>query len=248
MGHERVREAWPVVLDEVTGALETLTAALDSVDDFTLLLHQVCEQVTRAVPGVDEATVTLLTAGVPVTAASTSDIVTALDHDQYAVGDGPCLRASRTGKMVRVSIADAAELWPVFAKDSAAAGFGSFLSAPLVISDGYSGAVNCYSARGNGFADLDVKLFDLYTTAATAALRAYRRYQQAHENTEQLRKALISRAVIDQAKGILMALHQIPAEEAFSLLVEQSQRDNVKLRELADRFIARAIGGPSNTQ
>ncbi|MDQ3404326.1 MAG: GAF and ANTAR domain-containing protein [Actinomycetota bacterium] len=118
--------------------------------------------------------------------------------------------------MVRVSIADAAELWPVFAKDSAEAGFGSFLSAPLVISDGHSGAVNCYSVRGNGFADLDVKLLDLYTGAA-AALRAYRRYRQAHENTEQLRKALISRAVIDQVKGILMALHQIPAEEAFVL-------------------------------
>ncbi|RSM87418.1 ANTAR domain-containing protein [Kibdelosporangium aridum] len=247
MEHERDDEAWPVVLDEVTGALETLTAALDSVNDFTMLLHQVCEQVTRAVPGVDEATITLITHGVPVTVASTSDVVTALDHDQYAIGDGPCLRASRRGTMVRVSVADAAELWPVFAKDSAEAGFGSFLSAPLVISDGHSGAVNCYSTRNHGFADLDEKLLDLYTTAATAALRAYRRYQQAHETTEHLRQALTSRAVIDQAKGILMALRQVSADEAFTLLVEQSQRENVKLRDLASRFIARATGVPPTT-
>ncbi|WIX92353.1 GAF and ANTAR domain-containing protein [Amycolatopsis sp. DG1A-15b] len=244
MEYKRDTEAWPEVLDEVTGALDTLTSALDSEDDFTVLLRQVCKQVTRAVPGVDEATITLLTGGVPVTAASTSDIVTALDHDQYTVGDGPCLRASRTGKMVRVSITDAADLWPTFAKDSAAQGFSSFLSAPLVISDGHNGAVNCYSARGNGFADLDEKLLDLYTSAITAALRAYRRYQQAHETTEQLREALTSRAVIDQAKGILMALRQIPADEAFRLLVEQSQRENVKLRDLAGRFIAHATGVP----
>ncbi|WP_020673104.1 GAF and ANTAR domain-containing protein [Amycolatopsis nigrescens] len=235
-------EAWPVVLDEVTGALETLTMALDSVDDFQVLLHRVCEQVTRAVPGVDEATVTLVTDGSAETAATTSEIAAELDRDQYREGDGPCLQAAQTGDIVRVSIAEAADRWPVFAKDAAAAGFGSFLSAPLVIGDGQAGAVNCYSAYGHGFAELDEKLVDLYTGAATAALRVYRRYQQAQDTAEQLRAALTSRAVIDQAKGILMALRQISAEEAFTLLVEQSQRENIKLRELAARFITRATG------
>jgi AmiR/NasT family two-component response regulator len=53
-----------------------------------------------------------------------------------------------------------------------------------------------------------------------------------------LRIALDSSAVIDQAEGILMALRQIGADEAFTLLVEQSQRENVKLRDLAGRFVA----------
>ncbi len=239
--------SWPVVLDEVTGALETLIAALDSADDSTVLLNQMCEQVTRAVPGVDEATITLITDGLPTTAATTSDVAAALDRDQYTLGDGPCLRAARTGQMVRVSIADAADRWPAFAKDSAKAGFGSFLSAPLVISNGHAGAVNCYSARDHGFAELDEKLLDLYTTAVTAALRAYNRYQHAHETAQQLSTALISRAVIDQAKGILMALRRISADEAFTLLVEQSQRENVKVRELASRFITQATGVPPTT-
>ncbi|ALG12122.1 ANTAR domain-containing response regulator [Kibdelosporangium phytohabitans] len=243
MDHTR-DEPWPVVLDEVTGALETLTAALDNIDDSAVLLHQVCQQVTRAVPGVDEATITLLTDGVATTAATTSDIAAALDRDQYDRGDGPCLRAARSGTVVRVSIADAAELWPGFAKDSAEAGFGSFLSAPLAVSEEHTGAVNCYSARSHGFAELDEKLLDLYTTAATAALRVHNRYQHAHNTAEQLRTALISRAVIDQAKGILMAMRRISADEAFTLLVEQSQRDNVKLRDLAARFITHATGVP----
>ncbi|MEV6909089.1 GAF and ANTAR domain-containing protein [Amycolatopsis sp. NPDC051071] len=240
--HER-DETWPSVLDEVTGALETLTAALDSVEDFTVLLRQVCEQVTQAVPGVDEATVTLLTDdGSPTTIATTSEVVTELDHDQYAGGDGPCLRAARTGKLVRISVDDAADLWPAFAKDAKAAGFGSFLSAPLVIDADHSGAVNCYSARRHGFAELDEKLLDLYTSAVTAALRAYSRYQRAHDTTDQLRTALTTRAVIDQAKGILMAIRQISADEAFTLLVEQSQRENIKLRDLAVRFVDHATG------
>jgi AmiR/NasT family two-component response regulator len=61
---------------------------------------------------------------------------------------------------------------------------------------------------------------------------------RARDTGEQLRIALDSRAVIDQAKGILMALRQISADEAFTLLVEQSQRENVKLRDLATRFVA----------
>jgi GAF domain-containing protein len=233
-------EPWPIVLDEVTGALESLTIALESEDDFTVVLQRVCEQVVHAVPGVDEATVTLLTDDGPRTAATTSDLVAELDRDQYAADDGPCLEAARTGQIVRVAVSEAAQRWPVFARDSAAAGFGSFLSAPLVVNDEHAGAINCYSGSGGGFGELDEKLLDLYTGAITAVLRVYRRYELASVTAEQLRIALDSRAVIDQAKGILMALHQISANEAFTLLVEQSQRENIKLRELATRLVTNA--------
>lgn len=135
-----------------------------------------------------------------------------------------------------------AEQWPDFARGATAAGFGSFLSTPLAINEGHSGGVNCYSGSRDGFAELDEKLLGLYTLATTAALRAYCRYQHAREVTEHLRTALHSRAVIDQAKGILMALREISADEAFTLLVEQSQRENTKLHDLAVRFVAGATG------
>ncbi|HEX2131638.1 MAG TPA: GAF and ANTAR domain-containing protein [Actinophytocola sp.] len=234
------RPPWPTALDEVTGALESLSVALGNEDDFALIMRRVCEQLTRALPDVSEASVTLLRDGGAITAASTSEVAAELDRDQYALGDGPCLRAARSGKLVRVPVAEAAELWPTFARDAQAAGFGSFLSAPLVVDDQHAGGVNCYGTGQHGFAELDEKLIELYTTAAEAALRAYRRYVRARETTEQLRVALTSRAVIDQAKGILMVMRQIDADEAFALLTEQSQRENVKVRELAERFVARA--------
>ncbi|KZB83753.1 GAF and ANTAR domain-containing protein [Amycolatopsis regifaucium] len=233
---------WPAVLDEVTGALETLTSILATEEDFTVLLHRMCDQVVHAVPHVDEATITLLRDHHPTTAASTSEVVTALDHDQYDLGEGPCIQAAGNGKLMRVSITDAAEKWPKFARDADTAGFGSFLSAPLVIGDGHSGAVNCYSGHLGGFAELDEKLLDLYTSATTALLRVYTRYQRARDTADQLRTAMNNRAVIDQAKGILMASRQISADDAFTLLVEQSQRENTKLRDVAIRFVAHATG------
>ncbi len=193
-------KSWHTLLGEVTGALESLTAALDTGDDFAVLLHRMCAQVVHAVPGVEEATITLLTDQQPETAASTSDIVTALDHNQYTAGDGPCIEAANTGKLVRISVADAAGQWPAFLRDAVAAGFGSILSAPLVVTDGRSGAVNCYSSQSHGFAELEEKLLELYTSAATAALRVHCRYSRARDTAERLRTALASRAVIDRPK------------------------------------------------
>ena len=46
-----------------------------------------------------------------------------------------------------------------------------------------------------------------------------------------------SRAVIEQAKGILMAAHRISADDAMKRLITESQRTNVKLRDVATRFV-----------
>lgn len=231
--------SWPQVLDEVTGALEKLIVTLDTEEDFQVLLHQVCLQVTQAVPGVDEATVTLLRDGKAHTAATTSELVAELDRDQYRHG-GPCLDAARTGLLERVAIEEAYERWPQFTRDAHAAEFDSYLSAPLVVNTEHAGAINCYGSQAQGFAELDARLLELYTTAAEAILRTYHRYLTAAEAAQQLRTALTSRAVIDQAKGILMAIREVSADEAFTLLVEQSQRENIKLRDLAERFVAHA--------
>jgi transcriptional regulator with GAF, ATPase, and Fis domain len=231
------------LLDDVTGALEALTAALREEDDFRILLRHVCLQVTRAVPGVAEASVTLVRDGRPHTPVATSAVVTDLDGDQYRIGDGPCLEAVRSGKIVRTAVTEAQERWPAFASGAREAGFGSFLAAPLVADEQYSGAVNCYGRQNDGFAEIEAQLLELYTTAVEAVLRVYHRYLEARGTAEHLRVALTSRAVIDQAKGMLMAIRQITADDAFGLLVEQSQRENRKLRDVAEQFVARVVSG-----
>lgn len=51
-----------------------------------------------------------------------------------------------------------------------------------------------------------------------------------------------SRAVIEQAKGVLMVAYGISAERAFDILVWRSQETNVKVRDLAARFLAAFTG------
>ena len=60
---------------------------------------------------------------------------------------------------------------------------------------------------------------------------------------EQMRQAMETRAVIEQAKGMLIAAHGCTPEEAFQMLSESSQRSNRKLRDVAKAMVDRAQSG-----
>lgn len=233
---------WPHAIDDVTCALGN---ALAHDGDFRSLIQHVCDQVKRAVADVDQASVTMLRDGDAETVAATSPDIAHLDTNQYHSGAGPCVDAARTGHLVRIKIDDAQRRWPRFVAEARAMGVESFLSAPFSIDQQFSGAINCYSFHDHGFAELDAHLLELYTTAVEIALRSYHRYLRARELATQLRTALQTRAVIDQAKGIIMAARGISADEAFAVLVEQSQHENVRVRDLAERFVTNISGGRS---
>jgi AmiR/NasT family two-component response regulator len=61
---------------------------------------------------------------------------------------------------------------------------------------------------------------------------------ECQEEVDDLRKALSTKPVIDQAKGVLMAKHGCTPDEAFEMLTDASQRANVKVREIAARIVS----------
>jgi|tagenome__1003787_1003787.scaffolds.fasta_scaffold20006912_1 hypothetical protein len=67
----------------------------------------------------------------------------------------------------------------------------------------------------------------------------------AREEIRLLKRALSSRPVIDQAKGMLMARHGCTADEAFGMLAAASQRSNRPVSELARSIVEHACGGRS---
>nr|WP_242579243.1 GAF and ANTAR domain-containing protein [Amycolatopsis sp. 195334CR] len=225
-------------LDEVTGALEDLAAALGDADEMGPVLQAVCEQVIRVVPGADVASITLRSDGGYRTAASTDQRAAEIDGKQYEQGDGPCLRAMESGKVVRVEVETAVELWPEFTAVARELGIGSYLASPLTVDSDFVGAINLFGFGAHGFRELDEKYLEMYTVMVETTVRGTHRYLQAKEHIAQLRRAMESRAVIEQAKGILMAARGISADSAFRELVSQSQRENVKLHTIAEKFVA----------
>ncbi len=228
-------------VDDVTGALEGLSQILTQNEELELVLQRCCRQATHAIRGAEYAGITLLRDGVPFTAAATDERVHEWNDIQFTSGFGPCVTAAETGKVVSAVLQDTGTSWPAFAKSAADAEIGSVLSAPLFLDKDYHGTLNLYGHGTHGYRELDAALLELYTTASEAALSAELRHRTARNHTDQLRTALTSRAVIDQAKGIIMAVRQVDADTAFAVLVTQSQRENRKLRDVAERFVANIV-------
>ncbi|WP_410631108.1 ANTAR domain-containing protein [Amycolatopsis sp. cmx-4-83] len=224
-------------VDDVASSLEHLTSTLGEDEDLAVVLQRVCQQAVHAIPDAGMASVTLLRDDTPYTATATTDAARGIDQAQYDAGAGPCLEAARSAHVQRVTMSEATRRWPAFAAAVVASTTSSYLSAPLFIDRRYQGSLNLYGTGDEGFGTLDAALLQLYTTAAEAALRSTHRYHAAQGTIVQLKTALDTRAVIDQAKGIIMALHRITADQAFDLLVAQSQQQNVKLRDVADQFV-----------
>jgi GAF domain-containing protein len=216
---------------DVTSALDTVVDLVNE-EDLSMILDRICGQVVDAIPGADMGSVTLVRGGRPETGAATTRQAADVDLAQYRAGEGPCLQAVRSGQVLSATSAEIRDRWPVFAEVAAELDVAGCLSAPLSIDDDHVGSLNLYSVWPHGFQELDVSLLGLYATALQAALGGARRLLRARDQAVQLREALASRAVIEQAKGVLMAVHRITADEAFALLVTRSQQQNVKLREV----------------
>ncbi len=196
---------------------------------------------TKATIGLQgEVSVTIVERGRPSTVASTGPLATDLDERQYQRGYGPCLDSIAGGEALMVKDMDTEQRWPDWAKSASSAGAGSSLSIPVPLQREVSAALNIYSTDRDAFDDDAVELASTFAAYAGVALANMHLYQAQAQVAEQLQQAMHSRAVIEQAKGIIMGERRCTAQQAFDILVRLSQDTNRKLREVADVLVARA--------
>jgi GAF domain-containing protein len=228
--------------DASSQALRALSQFLISESSMGDTLLKVSQITTDALPAAEMAGIALLgDDGRPRTGVFTDDEAPEIDVAQYESGKGPCLDAWRTGKVVRLDdMSAAAHTYPEFAALAQEHGVESTISLPLMAGDRGVGALNLYARKPKGFTDADETLGMDLAAAAAIVLANASAYWEASELSEQLAQAMRSRAVIEQAKGILMARSpDVGPDDAFDLLRRASQRENVKLREIAQRIVDR---------
>lgn len=225
------------LLDEASEALEELAGVLADGQTLNDALQQLVESASRVIPDAENVSVTVVGAEGAATAAWTDEKVVAIDRDQYAAGNGPCLEAATTQRPVRATVAGGRDKWPEFALAAERVGVRAYLSAPISVEDDVLGSLNLYSSHDRAFDPFDEALLRLFVTAASTSITGFRRYERSRRLVEHLQHALESRAEIDQAKGVLMAAHGVDADEAFARLVAESQQHNTKLREVARNLL-----------
>lgn len=187
-------------------------------------------------------TVTIGDPANPHVLSSTDGLAQLVDGAEIAADEGPCRTAWATSTLVRSDDLPNDSRWPVLAQHLDGVDVRTALAYPVQIGDDLIGAVNVYNADLSRQGESEEAL-EVLATATAAVLHELDVKAQLQSLSDNLRIALDSRAVIEQAKGVLMAQQGCTADEAFQHLADLSMRRNEKLRSIAVRIVQTARQG-----
>jgi len=166
--------------------------------------------------------------------ASTSEQADFVEVMQLNAGQGPCVECFTRG--VPVSIADISvpsDEWPEFRDAALAQGFLAVHATPLRLRGNVLGAMNLFSKSVGVLNDQDQAIAQALADVATIGILQERSIRESHVVTAQLHRALESRVIIEQAKGVLAALGNLDMEQSFRLLRDYARSTNLTLHAVA---------------
>lgn len=191
------------------------------------LVHEVVDADAGVIVAGDDGTTT-----VRASAGPSADEICEL---QLAWG-GPAMQTQRDGVPRSLAVDELGE-WEELARAARRHGIRVLVSHPIREGNEVIGTFNLYVKGDAGDA---AHLAKLLAENAAASIYNARVYAGARSLAAQLATALESRGVIDQAKGVLMVTQHCGPDEAFDILRRASQRQNRKLRVIAEEVVANA--------
>jgi GAF domain-containing protein len=234
--------------------LDTFVELADSlasdyeVNEFLHTLVERCAEIFR----VTTAGVMLETSkGVLQLAVALSPEMEDLEQAEVDNEDGPCHEAYRTGHPVvanDLDHSDVAERWPTVVDRMRQMGLRAVYAFPLRLRDDRIGALNLYRDEPGEFAEADIRRAQAFADVAAIGVIQERKVTNAEQRAEQLQKALDSRIVIEQAKGIVSAERNVPLEEAFDVIRHHARSNSRTIHDVARAVVdhgSTAIEGSS---
>lgn len=232
---------------------QALTASLAALGRFVVseqslreTLQRVAELTLRAVYGADGAGVTWLVGPKPATVTAAGDFVRRIDEIQYTLDEGPCLEAYATQTLVLAEdlVEQGPARWPRFTPAAVGHGLRGVVAVPLSVRSGRLGALNVYALHARAFDEDSARTAAVFAEQAAVVLANAEAFTSAQDMAVNLGEALASRAVIDMAKGIVMARTGCSQQQAFDQLRDASQTSHRKLRDVAAEIVEEVSGRP----
>lgn len=209
---------------------DTLTTDFDVVD----LLHTLVEQCTTILD-TDAGGLMLVDGdGHLQLMTSTSEGADLVEVMQLAADSGPCIECFTTATAVSVpDIQHSDGRWPAFQKAAIQNGFFSAHATPLKLRGRVIGTMNLFSTKRGAFTDRDAALAQALADVATIGILQDRIVQEGTILAEQLHRALDSRILIEQAKGVISHSLSVTMDQAFTIIRTHSRNNNLTIRSVA---------------
>ncbi|MEO8907288.1 MAG: GAF and ANTAR domain-containing protein [Microbacteriaceae bacterium] len=214
-------------------AFVKLADALIARYDMDDLLHTLLLETTQLLD-VEAGALLLDSGGTLQLAASTSEHANFVEMMRLGAGSGPCVECFTTGRAV--AVADIEELgggWAQFRSAAVQNGFRSLYAIPLRLRGATIGALNLFSTHVAMLNPQNAALAQALADVATIGILHERSIRETSRITEQLQRALNSRVLIEQAKGVLAATASIDMDEAFTALRNHARNNNLSLHAVA---------------
>ena len=205
--------------------------------DLADVLAEIAGIARQSIPAAEAVSITLIRGEDAFTAAYDGQLARDADELQYERGYGPCMDAGRAGQTFLVEDMQTEQRWPDYAQHATRIGVRSSLSVPLPFQGATIGALNSYARRPEAFRAEDVAAGEEVAAWVALAVGNADAAARTQDTVAGLRTAMLTRSVIEQAKGILMERHKVTADQAFTLLTHVSQNQNRKLRDIAAALV-----------
>jgi PAS domain-containing protein len=180
----------------------------------------------------------------PTSLVSTDQVAQTAEGVQFRAAQGPSWDAYASREPVTATDLGTDPRWPALRGIE-----GGAVAVPMPDGRGDPVGVLILYGRPALAEPAQVRYAAIFADAAVLLLREHATVAELRQQEAQLRDALTSRAVIDQAKGILMARQGVDADGAFAELARRSQHANVKLREVARELVQEVTrSGPAPVQ
>jgi GAF domain-containing protein len=221
-------------------ALAELARIVVGADPPEQTLRRIAELAKQTLAGVKDVSLTVIENGRPRSVVFTGALAVDLDERQYEAGFGPCLDAAKTGQTIVVDTRVTETPYREFARAAGRAGVRHVISVGMPLAQRTIGGMNIYSVEDEPLSRAVLEHTEVFAGHAAVAVANVISHANAVNEATHLRRAMESRAVIEQAKGMVMARDRCTAEEAFDILDRISQQQNVKLRDLAQLIVESA--------
>lgn len=172
---------------------------------------------------------------------ATDERAARLERVQEEYQRGPCMTAYLTDEEVKVEDVRADRAWPEYLRIADELGYHAVLGVPLRSDVAKLGALDVYNNSTRAWSDDDSAVVWAFADMATAYLVRTSELQEASRIADQLQRALESRILIEQAKGMIARRNDIDVDAAFALLRSHARSHQVPLTELAGEVVERRI-------
>lgn len=226
----------------VTAAFVTVADTLTTNYDMVDLLHTLVQECVAILEMQAGGLMLVDGTGELQLMTSTSEAADFVEVMQLDAAAGPCIDCFRTGTAVSVSEISASGRWPAFQGAAMQQGFRSVLATPMKLRGKIIGTMNLFGTHPGEVSVRDAAVAQALADVATIGILQERVIREGHLMEEQLHRALDSRILIEQAKGVIANELALSMDEAFGLLRTYARERNLTIRSVAKQVSNRDIG------